>query len=498
MCNPKVFGGLAAALATAASVHGQGVTLYVDDDAPPAGTGMSWDSAIARLDIALALAAAWRQPDTVIKIAQGVYTPVGQQSSFLVTSGITLIGGFAGRNAMDPGERDPARFVSVLSGDVSRDDTPNFGNRADNCWHVITTEDICSIDGFTIRGGHAAGPAALSADCGAACLLAGTGTAFRNCTITDNFAASSGAVAWGLFSGATFVYSRIIGNHVVDTDPGARGAVISNWDVALLACTLEDNRSPGPLVDIRQDALVANSLIAGNHSTNSASVLAAGNASAVLLSNTIAHNRGRFGAFELIGTSRLTVVGTIFSNNQSDQAAPERLFGQVSSASTIDLSTCLLADPARALAIVGRIVTAADILDTDPLFVDLDGTDNDPATVLDNNYALRPGSPAIDSANSPYETFGLDAAGNPRLADDPGTPDRFQSSAVSLMDLGAFEFRGTSCRADWDISGQVRPEDVPAFIDSWLVRDPRADFNRLDGPSLQDLFDFLTAYFTGC
>jgi hypothetical protein len=35
-------------------------------------------------------------------------------------------------------------------------------------------------------------------------------------------------------------------------------------------------------------------------------------------------------------------------------------------------------------------------------------------------------------------------------------------------------------------------------VNVWLASDPRADFNGMDGINVQDIFDFLNAWFAGC
>ena len=86
----------------------------------------------------------------------------------------------------------------------------------------------------------------------------------------------------------------------------------------------------------------------------------------------------------------------------------------------------------------------------DPLFVDRDGADN----VLgyrssdgydggrDDNWLLRAGSPAIDRGDGTAAPT-LDAAGNARV-DDPGTPNAGTPVGLAYVDLGAYEFQGSS------------------------------------------------------
>ena len=94
----------------------------------------------------------------------------------------------------------------------------------------------------------------------------------------------------------------------------------------------------------------------------------------------------------------------------------------------------------------------AHSLAADPLFVDIDGSDN----VLgfastgptggtdggrDDNFHLRGGSPAIDRADAVAAPV-TDREGNARV-DDPGTPNSGTPTS-SFVDLGAFEFQGST------------------------------------------------------
>jgi hypothetical protein len=57
---------------------------------------------------------------------------------------------------------------------------------------------------------------------------------------------------------------------------------------------------------------------------------------------------------------------------------------------------------------------------------------------------------------------------------------------------------GTCCPADFNGAGGVSVQDIFDFLAAYFGGDPRADFNHVGGISVQDIFDFLTAYFTGC
>lgn len=54
------------------------------------------------------------------------------------------------------------------------------------------------------------------------------------------------------------------------------------------------------------------------------------------------------------------------------------------------------------------------------------------------------------------------------------------------------------CRADINDTGTLSVQDIFDFLSLYFTNDPRADFNLAGGVTVQDIFDFLAAYFTGC
>jgi hypothetical protein len=51
---------------------------------------------------------------------------------------------------------------------------------------------------------------------------------------------------------------------------------------------------------------------------------------------------------------------------------------------------------------------------------------------------------------------------------------------------------------DFNRDGQVGVQDIFDFLNAWFANDPSADFNGVDGVSVQDIFDYLNAWFVGC
>jgi hypothetical protein len=56
----------------------------------------------------------------------------------------------------------------------------------------------------------------------------------------------------------------------------------------------------------------------------------------------------------------------------------------------------------------------------------------------------------------------------------------------------------TICIADFNCVGGVGLQDLFDYLRAWFAQDPTADVNGYGSVSLQDLFDFLGAWFAGC
>jgi hypothetical protein len=54
------------------------------------------------------------------------------------------------------------------------------------------------------------------------------------------------------------------------------------------------------------------------------------------------------------------------------------------------------------------------------------------------------------------------------------------------------------CPANFNELNGLTVQDIFDFLAAWFAGDPRADFNHVGGISVQDIFDFLSAWFAGC
>ena len=195
--NPWIRGATAALLLC--GVHAQAAhagVIHVDDD-NAGGDGLSWESAFGDLQDALAVATAGDE----IWVAAGVYTPSDTDStaSFVLAPGVALYGGFSGTES-DRAQRDWATNVTILSGDIGRDDITDFwpsgwNITTPNAGHVLVAsgcDNDTIIDGFTIADGNT-GPAGTPAGhelmYGSGIYMVSGSPTIRNCVFEHNLTA---------------------------------------------------------------------------------------------------------------------------------------------------------------------------------------------------------------------------------------------------------------------------------------------------------------------
>src|SRR5262245_23050004 len=124
--------------------------IYVRAGATGANNGTNWADAYQDLQLALLFS----QAGDVIRVAQGTYKPAPpgnfRSISFVLRSGVSVLGGFAGSGA-NPDARDPSAYVTILSGAIN-------GTNTSNSYHVVSATNVGSqtiLDGFTITAGRA-------------------------------------------------------------------------------------------------------------------------------------------------------------------------------------------------------------------------------------------------------------------------------------------------------------------------------------------------------
>ena len=110
-------------------------------------------------------------------------------------------------------------------------------------------------------------------------------------------------------------------------------------------------------------------------------------------------------------------------------------------------------------------------------------------------------APAL--AQSALTSFTVDCGGQVltggtlRLTSTIGQPDAGVFSGGTILLRGGFLVPST-CPADFNASGAVSVQDIFDFLAAYFEGDVRADFNASGAISVQDIFDYLAAYFAGC
>ena len=90
-----------------------------------------------------------------------------------------------------------------------------------------------------------------------------------------------------------------------------------------------------------------------------------------------------------------------------------------------------------------------------------------------------------------------------QVQDAWATPDTTPNLNIELIALDVIGYNLTAASgclfpADFNCSGSLTVQDIFDFLTAWFAGSSSADFNHLNGLSVQDIFDFLTAWFTGC
>lgn len=218
--------------------------IHVKLAATGAGDGTSWADAFEELQAALLVA----MPGDEVWVAAGVYrpTPDGDRNiAFALPDGVALYGGFAG-DETERSQRDWFTNETILSGDLNGDDQPEFLNRTDNSYQVVTAHDVgheTLLDGFVITGGHADGPgfgaSPASKEQGSGINIYHGHPLVRNCVLRANWALNHGTV--NDHGGATFVRCIFRDNY----SAGFGGGLYVHHDVSTTAteCAFIDNEA---------------------------------------------------------------------------------------------------------------------------------------------------------------------------------------------------------------------------------------------------------------
>jgi len=320
---------------------------------------------------------------------------------------VSLFGGFSA----DFTARDTTANTSTITDAAT---TGDFGTIYGNS--VMTANTI--VDGFTING-----PTGATNNSYPVYLTAGASATIQNNTLLARVSTSQSV---GISCNTS---SPLIRNNVIDG-----GTSLNSRGIETLFCTATIQNN---IVGISQDdglgihlsyggtALVENNLVMGgdNSSTFSWGIFITGKAvilrnntihggngasfargiqlestTTVDIQNNIVYTRSGAGSTCIYESTGTHTVNTIQNNDLFNCVTPYRDNNNgcpVNNDGDADMNTCTLADM-EALADI--VVDASNNVSADPLFMDIDGADNNLQTVDDNDWHLTGMSPASVTA----------------------------------------------------------------------------------------------------
>lgn len=372
---------------------------HVKANAAGANNGSSWTNAFTSLNSALSAAVDGDE----IWVAAGTYKPSGsgnRDASFSITKVLTILGGFAG-NEVAASARNWNTNLTILSGDLSGNDTGPGGNQGDNSKRVVVCEvsGNAVLDGFRITGGNAPG----SPDAGGGVHIVGV-AAIRNCAFYWNYALSYGG---GLAS-----YSF--------------GAL------TLEGCYFHDNSAPfngggGMMLDSSPGShcIIKRSLFANNSGSASGGALFHGDTTAYIENSVFTANSSGGGSQSGVAAGAIRgfggtvwIANCTFSGNTNTRGTA----GAVSHGSAICVNSIIVGSGSNPIAasatshlLSDQTITGTSNVVGTPTFASAGsvlGADSVFGTADDGLHLLA-ASPGVDTANSALAPP-FDAAGSPR------------------------------------------------------------------------------------
>jgi len=379
--------------------------------------------------------------------------------------GIAIYGGFAGTETTRS-QRNWTAHPTILSGDLSGNDGPNFSNNGENNYHVLTisyTEGLIIVDGFTISGGNANNPADCSGDArrchdygGGITNVNMANPTLTNLLIQNNYASYSGG---GMFNfcdshpsltNVTFNNNQTgyagggLANSGHPTDPNCK---TNNPTLTNVAFYENMAQSGGGMYNRLSNATLKNALFSGNKATvfHGGGLMNDKDSHTTLTNATFSNNSAADlgGGINNEDDGSSTLTNSILWNNSDNTGSSQQ--GQISNvkdgSATVSYSL-----------VQGTLYPGPGNLNSNPLFLDADGPDNIVGTT-DDDLRLGPNSPAIDKGNAAAcPTSDLRGVARPQGAGcDMGAYEVNYSLQVSLIS-NPFPVLTTTTRITYTIS----------------------------------------------
>jgi hypothetical protein len=511
------------------------IRLYVDQDAPADGDGLSWSSAFTNLCKALDIAS-HRVGPVEIWVAAGEYAPTCSDSgwnSFRMLETVTMLGGFVG-DETSADQRDWIINETILTGDVlGNDDNTDESTFDDNAPHVLASigpRGGGTVDGFTIRGGANRqllfGPgifwsAYVGLGSSGEALFHGTGELLvRNIRVdaaTNNFPAAgfstagregnllieSSRITGGSSSGANatgvFCFAHAPTGVAFPPVDGTGSLIIAGSEIDLLDVAFIGGAGASSVWSAGPIRIEMCEVTSRGNSPPSFLVQSRSSWPVVIMDSELIGPRVRLRMSDL-RTQNSTFNGSIFvlipfpsqglqprfeatnSVFATDQAGLPDFFSPwitvvAGSVFPPDTSSHLLDDLDETNLIFDFESNAA------AFFLDPLGPDGLPYTG-DEDLRLVPGSPAINTGLNEFVTSEFDLDGNPRII-------------AHVVDRGAYEFTGT-CTGDVNGDGVIDLADLNRVLANYGQDTPFGDADGDGSVTMTDLNIVLAAFGQTC
>lgn len=391
-----------------------GPVIYVDDSGTAdlgssQGSGATWNGALFNLTNAITLANAFPGVVNEIRIGAGVYRQF--VTGYVTRPGLTIRGGFAGRDSAAPDTRDSDAFATIFDGDVDQDDPPYLADISlplynDNTAFHITAYAAAAaltVDGLRLRNLLSSGAVFDTSECnitlrdiqasrcyfggGFLLMYSSVNTAsLTDCTL-DNIIYDISALAW-IRTGATL---RAVNCRVTDANQDTRFSTFA-----------EGPGRPGSIVwhESAATSSFVNCLFNNNEAAHGPVIFADSPGSSISFTNcTLVNNRARYSGGTIFYNGGLPQISNSILWGNTAPAYPQMYFSGTPGSSTFQYSI-----------IQGGVSQGTSVLSSNPLFADADGPDNTPGNA-DDDFRLRLNSPAIDLGSVsalPLDTNDLD------------------------------------------------------------------------------------------
>lgn len=480
------------------SEAGASGVIYVDADATGNDNGSTWENAYIHLQDALRNAESgteiWVAEGTYFPDWDGEQTTGNREDSFQMKSGVGLYGGFSGGET-ERDQRDWEENKTTLSGEIGISDFED-----DNSCHVVRgggVDNTATLDGFTVVEGNS-DESCSSYDgefgTGGSGMLIDKGSpVIRNTTFTGNYDGgirSEGDFDDGESYGPTIIACIFVENSgdgmtnigseldilVSQTtflnNEGAIANSASNLDITASIINENSGGLYGAIFNDGGNVSIDNSRFSSNSGDSAGGILNRGDGT-LFINRTKLANNSSTEIFPGGGSMKneqgdVDIINSMFTGNSASNGSS--VFGEVRIINSTFIGSTG-SDEGRAVSGNGEIFSSilwdktednvsqiegdffvrsslvqggipenaedgGGNINTNPLFVDVDGPDYTPGT-LDDNLRLESDSPAIDSGTN--EALDLDGDGS--VTDDIPTDlegdTRIQNGTV---DMGAYEW----------------------------------------------------------